>query len=222
MTLYEVDEAATRIRDDVDPEANIIFGSTFDEKLNGTMRVSVVATGIGALHQLNTFKSDNLIPTKNAGITEEEDMSSTLQSVFSMGQAPISNFSDKHEKTAVFSDMSSDMNVPEENKAQIMPSADEEENKISPDVTEVQLQSKVQEMPINNIDEVLPKVEEVPSAPEATVKKKKTSSLFERFTGVARKLNASPAEKEEPKKEESMEQDQDLLDIPAFLRRGQK
>ncbi len=46
MTLFEVDEAANRIRDEVDPEANIIFGSTFDEKLAGRMRVSVVATGI--------------------------------------------------------------------------------------------------------------------------------------------------------------------------------
>ena len=48
MTLFEVDEAANRIRDEVDPEANIIFGSTFDESLNGRMRVSVVATGIDA------------------------------------------------------------------------------------------------------------------------------------------------------------------------------
>ena len=46
MTLFEVDEAANRIRDEVDPDANIIFGSTFDEALNGVMRVSVVATGI--------------------------------------------------------------------------------------------------------------------------------------------------------------------------------
>ncbi len=46
MTLFEVDEAANRIRDEVDSDANIIFGSTFDEKLNGKMRVSVVATGI--------------------------------------------------------------------------------------------------------------------------------------------------------------------------------
>ena len=51
MTLYEVDEAANRIRDDIDSDANIIFGSTFDEKLNGRMRVSVVATGIGAVTQ---------------------------------------------------------------------------------------------------------------------------------------------------------------------------
>lgn len=48
MTLFEVDEACNRIRDEVDPNANIIFGSTFDEKLEGSMRVSVVATGIEA------------------------------------------------------------------------------------------------------------------------------------------------------------------------------
>ena len=48
MTLFEVDEAANRIRDEVDPEANIIFGSTFDELLDGKMRISVVATGIDA------------------------------------------------------------------------------------------------------------------------------------------------------------------------------
>jgi cell division protein FtsZ len=48
MTLYEVDEAANEIRNQVDPDANIIVGSTFDEALEGTIRVSVVATGIDA------------------------------------------------------------------------------------------------------------------------------------------------------------------------------
>jgi len=46
LTLYEVDEAATRIREEVDQEANIIVGATFDETLEGIIRVSVVATGI--------------------------------------------------------------------------------------------------------------------------------------------------------------------------------
>jgi cell division protein FtsZ len=46
LTLYEVDEAATRIREEVDQEANIIVGATFDEGLDGIIRVSVVATGI--------------------------------------------------------------------------------------------------------------------------------------------------------------------------------
>jgi len=46
LTLYEVDEAATRIREEVDPDANIIVGATFDESLDGLIRVSVVATGV--------------------------------------------------------------------------------------------------------------------------------------------------------------------------------
>ena len=46
LTLFEVDEAATRIREEVDQDANIIVGATFDESLDGVIRVSVVATGI--------------------------------------------------------------------------------------------------------------------------------------------------------------------------------
>ena len=48
MTLFEVDAAANRIREEVDPNANIIFGSTFNETMQGQMRVSVVATGIAS------------------------------------------------------------------------------------------------------------------------------------------------------------------------------
>lgn len=51
MTLFEVDEACNRIRDEVDPNANIIFGAALDESMEGTMRVSVVATGIDAVAQ---------------------------------------------------------------------------------------------------------------------------------------------------------------------------
>jgi len=46
LTLFEVDQAANRIREEVDEEANIIFGSAIDEALQGRIRVSVVATGI--------------------------------------------------------------------------------------------------------------------------------------------------------------------------------
>ena len=51
LTLYEVDEAASRIRQEVDEDANIILGATFDDALTGLIRVSVVATGID--HPLN-------------------------------------------------------------------------------------------------------------------------------------------------------------------------
>ena len=49
LTLFELDEAANRIREEVDPEANIIVGSTLDTGMEGKMRVSVVATGIDAM-----------------------------------------------------------------------------------------------------------------------------------------------------------------------------
>ena len=57
LTLYEVDEAASRIRQEVDEEANIILGATFEPSLDGVVRVSVVATGIdqAILSQLDTM-----------------------------------------------------------------------------------------------------------------------------------------------------------------------
>src|ERR1700749_1963239 len=60
LMLYEVDEAATRIRDEADPDANIIVGASFDESLEGIVRVSVVATGIdnlGPASQTQTAES---------------------------------------------------------------------------------------------------------------------------------------------------------------------
>jgi cell division protein FtsZ len=46
LTLYDVDEAASRVRQEVDPEANIIVGATFDESLGNRVRVSIVASGL--------------------------------------------------------------------------------------------------------------------------------------------------------------------------------
>jgi cell division protein FtsZ len=46
MTLFEIDEACNRIRDEVDPDANIIFGTSINESLEGAIRVTVLATGI--------------------------------------------------------------------------------------------------------------------------------------------------------------------------------
>jgi cell division protein FtsZ len=60
LTLFEVDEAATRIREEADQDANIIIGATFDESLEGIVRVSVVATGIdntGAAHEMQPPES---------------------------------------------------------------------------------------------------------------------------------------------------------------------
>ncbi|WP_136441201.1 cell division protein FtsZ [Pacificoceanicola onchidii] len=54
LTLFELDEAANRIREEVDQDANIIVGSTLDDGMDGMMRVSVVATGIDAAADVNS------------------------------------------------------------------------------------------------------------------------------------------------------------------------
>ena len=67
MTLFEVDEAANRIRKEVDPDATIIFGSAFDDKLEGVMRVSVVATGISGATQINS--RTGMMPQKTDAVS---------------------------------------------------------------------------------------------------------------------------------------------------------
>ena len=77
LTLFEVDEAVNKIRAEVDPEAELIFGSIEDEKLNGKIRVSIVATSLDGqepetkpvvrtihrLHNRNVGYSDNVVNT---------------------------------------------------------------------------------------------------------------------------------------------------------------
>jgi len=62
LTLFELDEAANRIREEVDPDANIIVGSTLDPDISGIMRVSVVATGI----DVSENAGDIPVPTRAA------------------------------------------------------------------------------------------------------------------------------------------------------------
>jgi cell division protein FtsZ len=69
LKLYEVDEAATRIREEVDQDANIIVGATFDESLDGIVRVSVVATGIDQVAAQRAVPTPNLAAA-GARITE--------------------------------------------------------------------------------------------------------------------------------------------------------
>jgi cell division protein FtsZ len=71
LTLYEVDEAASRIRQEVDEEANIILGATFDSALDGVVRVSVVATGIdqeaiGQIEPVNVHSRPEALPRPRA------------------------------------------------------------------------------------------------------------------------------------------------------------
>jgi cell division protein FtsZ len=78
LTLFELDEAANRIREEVDPDANIIVGSTLDPDMEGAMRVSVVATGIDAAPATvevpvpRRSLAEPLRPAEAAGAPEEQ------------------------------------------------------------------------------------------------------------------------------------------------------
>ena len=75
MTLFEVDEACNRIRDEVDANANIIFGSSFDEKMEGIMRVSVIATGIDAAQMAKATRA----PQSGAFVVERTSPQTVAQ-----------------------------------------------------------------------------------------------------------------------------------------------
>ncbi len=62
ITLYEVDEAANRIKQEIDEEANIIYGTTCDDRLEGVVRVSIVATGIDANNKILAKPIENFAP----------------------------------------------------------------------------------------------------------------------------------------------------------------
>jgi cell division protein FtsZ len=86
LTLYEVDEAASRIRAEADPDANIIVGATFDDELDGRIRVSVVATGIG----LATEAARPLIePQRHVTMQERSKLSERLAGLATLPGNPV-------------------------------------------------------------------------------------------------------------------------------------
>ncbi len=92
LTLFELDEAANRIREEVDPDANIIVGSTLDIELEGKMRVSVVATGIEAeetLHsnsensaETSVFAVEKIVEETDQNLSIDEPIVAKTQEIF--------------------------------------------------------------------------------------------------------------------------------------------
>ncbi|MBT8410639.1 MAG: cell division protein FtsZ [Octadecabacter sp.] len=84
LTLFELDEAANKIREKVDPEANIIVGSTLDTGMEGKMRVSVVATGIDAAVKT----SDIPVPRRPMSAPLTQHVSAEMQPARTAEPAP--------------------------------------------------------------------------------------------------------------------------------------
>jgi len=96
LTLFELDEAANRIREEVDPEANIIVGSTLDPNLEGLMRVSVVATGIDAISKIDpisdSVREQSSYPPRRIAEVEES------KSINGLAERANSSKTEEHDK----------------------------------------------------------------------------------------------------------------------------
>ena len=212
MTLYEVDEAANRIREDVDPNANIIFGSTFDEKLNGRIRVSVVATGIGPIQAQAASQQQATAPS-----TFGFGGGSTSWAGTGSAQTAVNEARNAMDSTLSIAAISSEMSFVEmpttadDMRAELASEnatlSDEQTVEDHASLSEHEFTQQVSPENMHQQSEM-----QSPLAPE----KRRPTSLFERFTGVSRQKSVATAEKaaEKPATES------DVLEIPAFLRRG--
>jgi cell division protein FtsZ len=114
LTLFELDEAANRIREEVDPEANIIVGSTMDTDLGGMMRVSVVATGIDAVdvHSELPVPRRSMSAPLPASFSEEAPVAAPAPAAAAPAPAPATEptlFEDLSVQQAAAADMAEDI-----------------------------------------------------------------------------------------------------------------
>lgn len=245
ISLFEVDEATNRIREEVDPEANIIFGTTLDESLQGKMRVSVVSTGI------DSMAAENPIPRA----LDMEDEAPVVQEKLAPVQRPAQQTAAK-----VFSMKSAAQPAVASAPVQAAPAQRVQQNvAVNAEQVAMRIQNTLREnQPLNAVQEdrapFIPPaatkvvhaeepmtavnpfnvVEETPRvAPsEENAGPSAARSLFDRVTGrtnrtVKTKDNAQVHEMSQPSLDitpadrpiTSQQAEDDLLDIPAFLRR---
>ena len=209
MRLMEVDEAANHIRELVDPDANIIWGSAFNNDLDGRIRVSVVATGIGAEEvmpipqpaKVFTFPAVRAAePPRTEVAPEPEVPPLTLTAPEGMDEAEPMALTQEAEAAGE-----------DEGDELLLDSVDltAEEEMPAPDAME----------PAAGTRSWLTQ-EEAPAEPEA--KPREGGTLFERMSNIARGAAKAQVEESEEGDEEAPRMragTRDPLDIPRFLNR---
>jgi cell division protein FtsZ len=228
MTLFEVDEAANRIREEVDPDANIIFGSTFDETLAGKMRISVVATGIDSEALSQARPSISLVSSREsaaASVLRQATGGGYTQPVLTQNAAEPPDAG----RGAARAELQSEP----------VPQAADAAETVAMRGGAFIAPKPVDAGPARPVPLAQPAVPVTPPPREAALKPKgRVPSLIERVTGVGR-ARPAPAELDrtarqpippainpaqprlaslEPEDRPGSNED-DLLDIPAFLRR---
>lgn len=200
MTLFEVDEAANRIRNEVDPDANIIFGSTFNPALEGKIRVSVVATGInlGMESKPKYQETINKLAASQAQnkIDEAEELSVEEQQASEPEEFAVEDF-----KSALNEDVLGQLNL-------------------IPNQEKFVAQSNVQEQSFYAYDQSQqPTEDEFGRSMRAAKPSNQTAKAKSPFSFFAKKPKQTVAETRKPSNKAVANNDEDLFEIPAFLRR---
>jgi len=218
MTLFEVDEAANRIRDEVDPEANIIVGSTFDTELTGSIRVSVVATGIDVA-EFSKPNSEALNEIKGSDRIEVDN--TNQQSYFSKDILQENQIKD--EQSTINVDILDKEKNELEPIANALSSAKFSSEEIIGNFDKSESEKKL-EQPLNqstpeiNLPSRKQNVESVPSSGGL-------NNLIRRMTGFGEKREQKDNEATQDqivRQDEKLitdREDESKLEIPAFLRR---
>ncbi len=216
ITLFEVDQAVNKIRAEVDPEAELIFGAIKDDSLNGKMRVSIVATALdgqvvssnGVVNMVNRIQnrnsgySDGLFSTKGSTIPNKSYNSSVgatalkLEEQFEAIADPQQSFETEQEAT-VQSKTSLDMNeTGEEVYSENLDQTSTEENFF--EVDSIEQVNSDNETPLTLEEEYTPK-------------------LFSEESTSEEQNNSSATEEQKLFDQEKNQEDD--FEIPAFLRR---
>ena len=248
MTLFEVDEAANRIRAEVDSDANIIFGSTFDPTMDGKMRVSVVATGI------DRETSAKPVPTM-LDVTTEAVASTPVPAEDIAPEEEAAALEDAMEAATAepqVPDFLTEGGVPAEPQADLLAGAEAESavETVSEAIMEqAPVQAEAAYIPpkpveatgsaaafkadpfaeadlLNGASEAHAHEQDAPAVEEVKKPFGKVTSLFERVTGSggSRDVKAEAAAPQQGglnpgERLQTSEPSDELLDIPSFLRR---
>lgn len=241
MTLFEVDEAANRIREEVDPDANIIFGSAFNPDLDGKLRVSVVATGIDAEEYENarnrpapTFARSHDKTTAaavaTASITSVQEEEDDEDFVVTRSVLDLAKNQADDEEDAATSFIAPRPATPEEIPAAATVAA--------PSVAAPSLRARYEEDDVAVLDRAPVQTAARPSAQPArqaattaAAPQQKPMSLFGRMAagmGIGRTaeeedaLNDVRATPQVSRNTPGQATQEEILDIPAFLRRAKR
>ncbi|MCR9146779.1 MAG: cell division protein FtsZ [Rhodobacteraceae bacterium] len=268
LTLFELDEAANRIREEVDADANIIVGSTMDPSMEGSMRVSVVATGIDASEDAKEIPvprrklSEPLKPVQVAAeeaparvaeevqrptevaaryeteyepeADEEPSLFNSFDAERAAAEEQMEDIFEGDSRTAASEDLPPPVYTPRHEQAAFMDAADDTESFVAPKAPSAGSPSPDALARLHNAVQNTPRAQQQvrPVAPEQSAESSGErsrfgiNSLINRMTGQGdaqeqspRPARQQPTMQARSEQQEAREEEEDQIEIPAFLRR---